>query len=169
MRKSVSMGVGDGFRLLTEPASLKRRRNGCTRNLQCVFPAPHRAGLIEALDLDAARAGRRRRRFPAPHRAGLIEACTSSSPSWSPSSCFRLLTEPASLKQRHQPIVQRHQPSFRLLTEPASLKRRQRGCAGDVRRRFPAPHRAGLIEAGVQMLTFAFFSKVSGSSQSRPH
>ena len=62
------------------------------------FPAPHRAGLIEAYarlaDADA------RQVFPAPHRAGLIEAAADmSGHAVAGISGFRLLTEPASLKQ----------------------------------------------------------------------
>ena len=42
-------GRGTGFRLLTEPASLKPLSFGSlTHAAVMVFPAPHRAGLIEA-------------------------------------------------------------------------------------------------------------------------
>ena len=188
---SVSAGTeAASFRLLTEPASLKPapgRHDGPART---AFPAPHRAGLIEAIILQPSsraspglfpaphRAGLieacstpgaagRRDEFPAPHRAGLIEACrcrlairsrtgfpaphraglieaaapTSSSRC---SSCFRLLTEPASLKHVVTIVLFDPFARFRLLTEPASLKPTQ--CP---------PH--------------ARPQAVSGSSQSRPH
>ena len=61
---------------------------------------------------------------------------------------FRLLTEPASLKLAYRsgesPLLAL---SFRLLTEPASLKQKQPRHNGGDGRWFPAPHRAGLIEA----------------------
>ena len=87
------------------------------------FPAPHRAGLIEAGRFIGETICRFK--FPAPHRAGLIEATACTEPATRiPAACFRLLTEPASLK----PPVR--DPVLRLL---------------DLL--FPAPHRAGLIEA----------------------
>ena len=58
--------------------------------------------------------------------------------------------------------------SFRLLTEPASLKQRAAGQYHDPQCEFPAPHRAGLIEAASRGMR-AGTQPVSGSSQSRPH
>ena len=158
---------------------------------RCGFPAPHRAGLIEA-EIPAGRSrpaarfrlltepaslkpGRRGSalarpgRFPAPHRAGLIEALGAHDGPPGPAG-FRLLTEPASLKR---------------LASPRPALPRQAV--------FPAPHRAGLIEASrwraasistppsFRLLTEPASLKlpgwtcgpgrggVSGSSQSRPH
>ena len=68
-----------GFRLLTEPASLKRQLLGAHLLELVVFPAPHRAGLIEATCLPGGPAER--------------------------TGCFRLLTEPASLKLRRLAAV----------------------------------------------------------------
>ena len=62
-----------GFRLLTEPASLKQ-----------LGTAPVTTAVQE---------------FPAPHRAGLIEAGRPPRSAFRPAGCFRLLTEPASLKR----------------------------------------------------------------------
>ena len=110
------------FRLLTEPASLKRHDGGEEVRIAMRFPAPHRAGLIEA-------------------RVRVSGATTRA-------LRFRLLTEPASLKRCGSGWRPSPGGRFRLLTEPASLKhlvdariprRRLQG--------FPAPHRAGLIEA----------------------
>ena len=85
-----------GFRLLTEPASLKHPAPGRTMAECLEFPAPHRAGLIEAryhkVPLRSPGA------FPAPHRAGLIEATTGPPEPPLFVGSFRLLTEPASLK-----------------------------------------------------------------------
>ena len=134
------------FRLLTEPASLKHHRRRCRFGAARVFPAPHRAGLIEArvhrvrrqrrswkfpaphrAGLIEARCRYRplgeARRFPAPHRAGLIEATTIHEPPSLNTSSFRLLTEPASLKPVGRRLSRNVPPGFRLLTEPASLKR----------------------------------------------
>ena len=133
-----------GFRLLTEPASLK--------------PAP---GRLQNVQVEG---------FPAPHRAGLIEATvTDPSPPIFRGS-FRLLTEPASLK-RLAPRFDgcRTVRSFRLLTEPASLKRPGRRRAARAAGEFPAPHRAGLIEAISGSVGVRDDGGVSGSSQSRPH
>ena len=116
-----------GFRLLTEPASLKHRRHLDPDAVGCVrFPAPHRAGLIEACAWDS-RSQQPPRVFPAPHRAGLIEALLLLISRFKIPGCFRLLTEPASLKPRRGPRDSR------------------------ARRAFPAPHRAGLIEAHRRM------------------
>ena len=62
---------------------------------------------------------------------------------------FRLLTEPASLKRPTCPVPTPTptSPGFRLLTEPASLKRGVFSVQRDDLDGFPAPHRAGLIEA----------------------
>ena len=60
--------------------------------------------------------------------------------------CFRLLTEPASLKPPVTDPGMEPRPRFRLLTEPASLK-----------------HAVGVRELLVLHV------RVSGSSQSRPH
>ena len=60
---------------------------------------------------------------------------------------FRLLTEPASLKQPAVRVQRHHGTGFRLLTEPASLKRSIAIAIPVHTKRFPAPHRAGLIEA----------------------
>ena len=111
------------------------------------FPAPHRAGLIEARS-PTARGPSGRWPFPAPHRAGLIEACPRYWAMAARSNAgFRLLTEPASLKQGGLVMaLWAIGRGFRLLTEPASLKRRYAARPGGQRR------------AGV-----------SGSSQSRPH
>ena len=61
--------------------------------------------------------------------------------------------------------------SFRLLTEPASLKRDAVMTAWVAVRDqwFPAPHRAGLIEAVRYLTHYSQILQVSGSSQSRPH
>ena len=59
---------------------------------------------------------------------------------------------------------------FRLLTEPASLKQIPTTLLGGAAEaEFPAPHRAGLIEAGMRRFDRIHFARVSGSSQSRPH
>ena len=61
---------------------------------------------------------------------------------------FRLLTEPASLKlEAGGGVVDDAGEGFRLLTEPASLKRVAIHCGSADGLAFPAPHRAGLIEA----------------------
>ena len=60
------------FRLLTEPASLKQATSVEPVLRHREFPAPHRAGLIEATP--AATSSKPQLLFPAPHRAGLIEA-----------------------------------------------------------------------------------------------
>ena len=135
-----------------------------------MFPAPHRAGLIEAQAglehaLEAATGFRLLtepaslklgnigggwkvvRAFPAPHRAGLIEAArTRWATTPSPRTSFRLLTEPASLKPVRPPGPSRGAVQW-----------------------FPAPHRAGLIEAVKPGRRANPISAVSGSSQSRPH
>ena len=113
---------GQRFRLLTEPASLKRRRLGWGRLVGGRFrllTEPASLKLLDEVD-----------RYP--REAG----------------SFRLLTEPASLKRfADTTYVIRAEAGFRLLTEPASLKhdelQRAVGCVHG----FPAPHGAGLIEA----------------------
>ena len=137
-----------GFRLLTEPASLKRMvrllvydPGGCFRLL--TEPASLKpSGRTATLRTN-------RRAFPAPHRAGLIEASRRGTPASGPGTAgFRLLTEPASLKRRTAASDDRRdQGSFRLLTEPASLKPRRQALQVPAGCLFPAPHRAGLIEA----------------------
>ena len=146
MARQPSRG-SSGFRLLTEPASLKQRRRRRGRQRAPQFPAPHRAGLIEALAF-SRHFLRQTRKFPAPHRAGLIEALPCETPRVM-ASCFRLLTEPASLKPAGRVVcLPDGRVGFRLLTEPASLKRpRAPTRARPKTRPFPAPHRAGLIEA----------------------
>ena len=212
--------IMEGFRLLTEPASLKRRgaRRCCRPIARRPFPAPHRAGLIEAEAREALvgaadefpaphRAGLIEatrppdsrpgpRGFPAPHRAGLIEASTPRSAQRpDPCSCFRLLTEPASLKQvgRHPPCPWRRE--FPAPHRAGLIEASQRRLHDHEGGEFPAPHRAGLIEAsrwrsatGGRSRSFRLLTepaslkprggrarprsagpRVSGSSQSRPH
>ena len=142
------MRTAQGFRLLTEPASLKHAGGGrADRPLPREFPAPHRAGLIEA-DTAArrccSRVGSSFRLLTEP--ASLKRGSRVRAPTVDPG--FRLLTEPASLK-RHRGVPRvRPYVRFRLLTEPASLKPGLDDAEPARVVRFPAPHRAGLIEAG---------------------
>ena len=191
-RPPAGSGRRRSFRLLTEPASLKRRSGSAptwtttwmfpaphraglieapaappSTSPRSLFPAPHRAGLIEAAPCPPSRRGRRR--FPAPHRAGLIEAKRPTDGASPGSTSFRLLTEPASLKRARMSDRRGHPRGFRLLTEPASLKRRR--------------HRRRVHQgmASFRLLTEPASLKptpgrppcarprVSGSSQSRPH
>ena len=142
-----AQGRTGSFRLLTEPASLKRPGRRPAGGAPRKFPAPHRAGLIEA----GSRAQRTppRAAFPAPHRAGLIEAsgCTATTRIGSrfPAPHRAGLIE-AGVAGTH--YRRRRAVCFRLLTEPASLKQADCGPSTESRHgRFPAPHRAGLIEA----------------------
>ena len=133
-----------GFRLLTEPASLKHIHDNLPvlRSLD-TFPAPHGAGLIEAVSISPSRPPASG--FPAPHGAGLIEAGRPADSgrvgSWFPAPHGAGLIEAWS---GHMP-TRRRSRRFRLLTEPASLKP------------------LDVAELGVDEVP------VSGSSRSRPH
>ena len=160
------------FRLLTEPASLKPPDGDPPVGAAGEFPAPHRAGLIEATTCGAA--SNPAMMFPAPHRAGLIEASVveyfSSPPAAFPAPHRAGLIEAPSCgwswtSGRKFPAPHRaglieaatgrccgrpRRCSFRLLTEPASLKPEPSRAEPCRARPFPAPHRAGLIEAAAK-------------------
>ena len=108
------------------------------------FPAPHRAGLIEACS--ALSGWPASRRFPAPHRAGLIEAIKSHRAQRTRRALFPAPHRAGLIEaSRARPNGKKREGSFRLLTEPASLK--------------PFNTSSWSI----------FILTVSGSSQSRPH
>ena len=189
---SIRDGRPHGFRPFTGPASLKRCGAWVGRRVDCPFPALHRAGLIEAMPvpphhhqqrlfpalhragLIEATATRRgtasAAAFPALHRAGLIEACYQVQSTIGIAS-FRPFTGPASLKQAALNPTQDLLPrSFRPFTGPASLKPAgAEAGAGAPGSRFPALHRAGLIEARDYHLRCYPIAQVSGPSQGRPH
>ena len=110
-----------------------------------MFPALHRAGLIEARR-NADMPGPGSDGFPALHRAGLIEA-RSARASGTCRRRFRPFTGPASLKPETGDSGRDRRGSFRPFTGPASLKRVIRKTTISLTPAFPALHRAGLIEA----------------------
>ena len=100
-RTGHSAATADSFRLLTEPASLKRPRETAGQG-----PVGSFRLLTEPASLkhyDGCRNDDCRCEFPAPHGAGLIEAEEEVMNKNSIAMGFRLLTEPASLKHVNTP------------------------------------------------------------------